>query len=325
MNPTQETRKDTPVISIVITCYKDEGNIAEMHRRLTAVLSVAEPNYEIIFVNDGSPDNSEMILRNIATQDKKVTVILQARNFGAQNAFTAGMEQSLGQAVVIMDGDLQDPPELIHEFIKKWGEGYDVVYGVHKKREASMGKIKPLLYHIFYVILNKISYLNIPEDAGEFSLMDRRVVDIINQMPEKDRLLRGLRAWVGFKQIGIAYVRPERFWGKSNQNWFSISKWARKAIFSFSFAPIELVSRMAILSCCLTIIGATYYIIFYFIKGAPAGFMTLLMIELALGSIILLSLAIVGEYLARIFEEVKSRPKYVIRKILNNHKGNEHC
>ena len=314
-------QQNTPLLSVVVTCYRDEGNIAEMHRRLTRVLTDAGFNYEIIFVNDGSPDNSEAVLRDITSQDKKVTVILQARNFGAQNAFTAGMEQSLGQIVVIMDGDLQDPPELIPEFIKKWQEGYEVVYGIRRKREKSMGELKSWIYHMFYVVFNKISYMKVPEDAGEFSLMDRRVVDTINAMPERDRLLRGLRAWVGFKQIGVKYERPERFWGKSTNSLVASTKWARKAIFSFSYAPMEFVSRIAFLTMLLAFVVIVVYLGFYFTKGAPEGFTTLLVVVLFFGAIQLLSLAIIGEYLARVFEETKQRPRYVTKEILNNHRN----
>ena len=314
-------QQNTPLLSVVVTCYRDEGNIAEMHRRLTRVLTDAGFNYEIIFVNDGSPDNSEAVLRDIASRDKKVTVILQARNFGAQNAFTAGMEQSLGQMVVIMDGDLQDPPELIPEFIKKWQEGYEVVYGIRRKREKSMGELKSWIYHMFYVVFNKISYMKVPEDAGEFSLMDRRVVDTINAMPERDRLLRGLRAWVGFKQIGVKYERPERFWGKSTNSLVASTKWARKAIFSFSYAPMEFVSRIAFLTMLLAFVVIVVYLGFYFTKGAPEGFTTLLVVVLFFGAIQLLSLAIIGEYLARVFEETKQRPRYVTKEILNNHRN----
>lgn len=315
--------KNKKLISTVITCYRDEGNIQEMHRRLTKVLSEFDFDYEIIFVNDASPDNSENVLRSIAAKDKNVTIILQSRNFGAQNAFTAGMEQSLGDAVVIMDGDLQDPPELIPEFIKKWEDGYDVVYGIRRKRERSMGELKSWIYHMFYVVFNKISYMKVPEDAGEFSLMDRRVVDIINEMPERDRLLRGLRAWVGFKQAGVTYVRPERFSGTSTNSLIASTKWARKAFFSFSYAPMELVSRLAFVVLLLTFTAMAIYIVSYFVKGAPTGFTTLLMAVLSLGAIQLLALAVIGEYLARVFEETKQRPKYITREIINNHKDGD--
>ncbi len=315
--------KYTPLISVVITCYRDGGNIAEMHRRLTAVFSRANVEYEIIFVNDFSPDETGDVLRKIATEDKRVTAMMQSRNFGSQSAFTAGMEQAIGQAVVVMDGDLQDPPELIPEFIAKWKEGYDVVYGVRRKREASMSKLKEQTYHLFYIIFDQLSYVRIPRDAGEFSLMDRRVVDIINEMPERDRFIRCLRAWVGFKQIGIPYIRPERFSGKSTNSLIANTKWARKAIFSFSYAPLELISRIAFFTMISSVAAIIYYLIRYFNEGAPQGFQTLLTVILFLGSVQLLALAIIGEYLARVFEETKRRPRYITQEILNNHRTNK--
>ena len=313
-------QQNTFLISVVVICYKDEGNIPEMHRRLTKVLTEAGFNYEIIFVNDGSPDNSEAILREITAKDKRTTVILQARNFGIQNAFTAGMEQALGNAVILMDGDLQDPPELIPAFVKKWQEGYEVVYGIRHKREKSMGEFKSWAYHMFYVIFNKISYMKVPEDAGEFSLMDRKIVDLINKMPERDRFIRGLRAWVGFKQIGVPFVRPERFSGTSTNSLIANTKWARRAFFSFSYTPIELVSGIAFLSVLLALTAIAVYILFYFTKGSTSGFTTLLVAILFFGAIQLLSLAVIGEYLARVFEETKQRPRYITREILNNHR-----
>lgn len=313
-------KSNKKLISVVITCYRDEGNIPEMHQRLIKVLSGLDLNYEIIFVNDASPDNSEVILRDIAAKDAKTTVILQARNFGAQNAFTAGMEQALGNAVVIMDGDLQDPPELVSDFIKKWQEGYDVVYGIRRKREKSMGEFKSWLYHMFYVAFNKISYIKVPEDAGEFSLMDRKVVDWINKMPERDRLIRGLRAWVGFKQIGIPYVRPERFSGVSTNSLIASTKWARKAFFSFSYAPVEFISRITFFAGLITAGAIIFYFVSFLAKGAPAGFTTLILMVLVLGTIQLLAISILGEYVGRIFEETKQRPRYITREILNNHR-----
>src|SRR3989344_5739394 len=205
-------------ISVIPIAFGDEGNIEELYKRLTKVLKKITPRYEIIYVNDASPDNSEHILKKLAKKDKRLTVIVHSRNFGAQNAFSTGMKYARGDAVVIMDGDLQDPPELIEKFVKKWLEGYDVVYGSRKKREKSMGKYLEWAYHYFYVIFNKLSYISVPLDAGDFSLMDRKVINHINDLPEKDRFLRGLRAWVGFKQIGIDYIRPERFSGKSTHS-----------------------------------------------------------------------------------------------------------
>lgn len=305
-------------ISIVPIAYRDEGNIEELYRRLTLVLKKITPNYEIVYVNDASPDRSEDVLERLAQKDEHLTVLLHSRNFGAQNAFSTGMRYAAGDAVVIMDGDLQDPPELIEKFVKKWLEGYDVVYGSRKKREKSMGKLWEQTYHLFYVIFSKLSYIRVPLDAGDFSLMDRRVVDAVNALPEKDRFIRGLRAWVGFKQIGVDYIRPERFSGTgvSTNSFLKGLKWARKAIFSFSYAPLEWVFYLAILSVIASVFAIILYIIFSFvIPNVPKGFSTLLLAVLFLGSIQLVVLAIVSEYVRRIFEEVKARPISITQKI----------
>lgn len=308
-------------LSVVAIAYKDEGNIKALYGRLTKVLKTITPNYEIIYVNDASPDNSQEILKKLAVRDKRLSIILHSRNFGAQNAFTTGMKHAKGDAVVIMDGDLQDPPELIEEFVKKWIEGNEVVYGARRKRERSMGAFWELAYHWFYVLFNKISYIQVPLDAGDFSLMDRKVVNHINALPEKDRFIRGLRAWVGFKQIGVSYIRPERFSGVSTNNFFKNLKWVRKAIFSFSYAPLEWVFNIAIISVIVSLISVIFYIFLYFYKpDAPKGFLTLLVAFLFLGSVQLVILSIICEYLRRIFEEVKSRPVTIVEEVINSHK-----
>lgn len=307
-------------ISVVAIAYKDESNIRELYRRTKKTLEKITHNYEIIYVNDGSPDNSESILRELSSKDKKLTVVLHSRNFGAQNAFTTGMKQATGDAITIMDGDLQDPPELIEEFVKKWLEGYKVVYGVRRKREKSMGKFYESLYHWFYLLFNKLSYMKVPIDAGDFSLMDKEVVNYINQLPEKDRFIRGLRAWVGFSQIGVNYVRPERFSGKSTNSFLKNIKWVKKAIFSFSFEPLEWVFNIAVISFLVSIVTIVFYIALSVYKpDAPKGFLTLLVSILFLGSIQLIVLSIICEYLRRIFEEVKARPTSIVREIINDH------
>ena len=205
-------------LSAVIACYKDEQAIPIMHKRLTEVFTKIGCKYEIIFVNDGSPDNSEKVLEEICSKDENTTAIFHSRNFNSQNAFTSGMKQSTGDAVILLDGDLQDPPELIESFYKKWNEGYEVVYGSRVEREASF--LMNFAYKTFYRLFNKFSYLDIPLDAGDFSLMDRKVVDAINNTSETDRFIRGLRAWVGFKQIGVPYKRSERLFGLCTNNFF---------------------------------------------------------------------------------------------------------
>jgi dolichol-phosphate mannosyltransferase len=307
------------MISAVIACYKDENAIPLMHERLTKTFKKIGCDYEIIFVNDGSPDNSEKVLEKICSDDKKTTAIFHSRNFNSQNAFTSGMNQAIGDAVVLLDGDLQDPPELIEDFVKKWTDGFDVVYGKRIKREAS--NFMNFSYKLFYRIFNKLSYIDIPFDAGDFSLMDKKVVEAINMAEERDRFIRGLRAWVGFKQIGIPYNRPERKFGKTTNSFLKNIKWAKKGIFSFSYVPLELISYLSYFIVLLTAIALMFYIIFYYINpAATKGITTLIVLVLFIGGIQLLSVSILSEYIGKILEETKKRPQYIIKKILNNHK-----
>lgn len=308
-------------ISAVVVCYRDTGSIRALYARLSNVLMEITPDYEIIYVNDASPDDSEGILRELAAKDDRLTIINQARNFGAQAAFTAGMVQALGDAVIVMDGDLQDPPEIIAEFVKKWRAGYDVVYGVRRRREKSLGRLNTWLYHQFYRLFNRLSYVKMPLDAGEFSLMDRKVVGWLNTLPERDRLIRGLRSWVGFRQAGVEYVRPERFSGTSTNSFFKNLRWARKAIFSFSYAPLEWVSMLASIVTILSLCAMLFYIATFFLfPDVPQGFTTIFVLVLFLGSVQLLSISVVAEYVGRIFEETKQRPRYVTREIINDHR-----
>ncbi|MFA4871773.1 MAG: glycosyltransferase [Patescibacteria group bacterium] len=312
---------ENKMISAVITCYRDGQAIPIMHSRLTEIFKKIGCNYEIIFVNDGSPDNSEEVLEAICAKDPKTTAIFHSRNFSSQNAFTSGMIQSIGDAVVLLDGDLQDPPELVEELAKKWAEGFDVVYGIRVQREANM--FLQIAYKLFYRVFQKMSYIKVPVDAGDFSLMDRKVVDALNSMPEKDRFMRGLRAWVGFKQTGVPYKRPERMFGRTTNNLIGNFRWARKGIFSFSYMPLELISYLALIVVALSIVGMLIYLVLYFILPdyrSLRGIPTLIIIILFLGGIQLLCLSIIGEYLGKIFEEVKNRPKFIIKKILNNHR-----
>lgn len=319
-----QTKTTSPKkISVVVVCYFDELNIRALYHRLTNVLQQAAQNYEIIYVNDASPDNAEAVLRELAAQDPRLTVINHARNFGGQIAFTSGMAQATGDAVILMDGDLQDPPELIPEFIQKWQEGYSVVYGIRRQREASMGAFKQWLYHMFYVTFSKLAYVRVPLDAGEFSLMDRVVVDHVNAMPERDRFIRGLRAWVGFRSTGIPYVRPERYDGRqsvSTRGLFSAFRWARKAIFSFSYKPLEWIMYLALAATGLALLGALFYTISFFTTDAPRGFSTIIIVVLFFSAVQLLAVSFIGEYIGRIFEEVKHRPQYIVREIINDHR-----
>jgi polyisoprenyl-phosphate glycosyltransferase len=306
-------------ISVVVACYRDAGNVREMHTRLTAVLPQVTQSYEIIFVNDNSPDNAEEILLEIAREDAHVTVISHSRNFGSQMAFTSGMRQSLGDAVILMDGDLQDPPETISLLVAEWIKGYDVVYGVRAQRRES-----PLMEgarRLFYRLYRRLSYIDVPVDAGDFSVMSRRVVEAVLAMPERDRFLRGLRSWVGFRQTGVPYIRAARFAGESTNSLLENVRWAKRGIFSFSYRPLELISLMALMITFLTGAAiAVYFVLYFVIPNAPRGYLTLLVAILSLGAVQLFSLSIMAEYLGRIFEEVKQRPQFIVRSIVNDHR-----
>src|SRR3972149_12016783 len=246
-------------ISAIIACYKDSKAIPIMHERLTKTFKEIGTDYEIIFVNDGSPDNTEEVLKKIVNKDYHVIGVNHSRNFSSQMAFTSGMDISTGDAIVFLDGDLQDPPEIIKKFYKKWVEGYDVIYGVRIKREAPL--VMEIAYKSFYRIFHKMSYIRIPLDAGDFSLIDRKVVDVLMQFPERDRFLRGLRAWVGFKQTGVSYIRPERMFGKTTNSFIKNFQWATKGIFSFSYVPIEIITLISFLVFIVALVGIILQII----------------------------------------------------------------
>ncbi len=305
-----------PVITAIIACYKDAQAIPYMYDRLVKTFNEMKVRYEIIFVNDNSPDNTEEVLQPICDKDPNVIAITHSRNFGSQSAFLSGMEISTGDAVVLMDGDLQDPPEIIPQFFEKWQQGFDVVYGVRVQRE--MPPHVHFFYRTFYRIFRKTSYINIPVDAGDFSMIDRKVVRELVSLPETEQFLRGLRAWVGFKQTGVNYVRPERMFGVSTNNWTKNIWWAKKAIFSFSFAPLELMSYAGFILTGLSVLGILYQIIarlFNFDPNTPYGISTVIVLIMFFGGINLLGVSFLGEYVAKIFEETKKRPKFIRTKV----------
>lgn len=310
-------KKDRKKISAIIACYGDGQAIPIVHKRLTKTFKEIGVDYEIIFVNDGSPDNTEKMLEKLAKKDKHVIGINHSRNFSSQMAFTSGMDIATGDAVVLLDGDLQDPPEIIEKFYDKWTKGYDIVYGVRIKREGPIYMV--ILYKLFYRVFHKMSYIKIPLDAGDFSLIDRKVVNVLKQFPERDRFLRGLRAWVGFKQIGIPYTRPERMFGKTTNSLLKNLNWATKGIFSFSYVPLQF---MALLSSILFVIASLSIILLIILRilspNVPHGTATILVVILFFGAIQLLGISILGEYMGKIFEEVKGRPKYVVKSIFND-------
>ena len=304
-------------LSAIIACYRDEPAVPVMHERLTAVFEKLGVDYEIIFVNDCSPDNAREILRELASRDPHVIVINHTRNFGSQNAFSSGMNIATGDAVVLLDGDLQDPPEVIEDFVRKWHEGYDVVYGVRVKRDATL--FLQVAYKIFYRVFRAASYVPIPLDAGDFSLIDQRVVKVLNALPENNRFLRGLRTWVGFRQAGVPYRRPERMFGRTTNSLLNNLAWAKKAIFSFSYLPLNAITWLAAITVALSLVGAATQLGLRLVYPtmAPQGFTTLILVILFLGGVQMLCLSIIGAYLEHIYDEVKRRPPYVVESYFN--------
>ena len=305
-------------ISAIIACYKDEPAIPIMYRRLTDTFKKLDVDYEIIFVNDGSPDNSADRILEISATDPHVLGITHSRNFGSQMAFRSGMEMSVMQASVLLDGDLQDPPELIEQFYHRWIDGYDVVYGRRIKRD--MPFVWSVLYKAFYRIFAMLSYVEIPHDAGDFSLIDRRVVSWLLRCPERDLFLRGLRAYIGFRQTGVDYVRPKRAFGESTNNLLKNLEWAKRGIFSFSNAPLKLLSAGGTVLLCLSIVlGLIVTVLRIWIPDiAPRGATTLLLASLFFGAVNLFAIGLVGEYIAKIMEEVKARPRLIRAGLIRN-------
>ena len=304
-------------ISAIIACYRDEPAVPFMYERLKVVFSKIGVDYEIIFVNDASPDNAKAVLTQLASTDPNLVVINHTRNFGSQNAFTSGMRIATGDAVVLLDGDLQDPPELIEQFHAKWVEGYDVVYGIRTRREATV--FLQLAYKAFYRVFRAASYIPMPLDAGDFSLIDRKVVVELDKLPENNRFMRGLRTWVGYKQIGVPYVRPERMFGRTTNSLFKNLDWARKGILSFSYAPLDLIVWLASFTVIAAVVGSIAQVVYKLRhpEMVPSGFSTVIVLILFLGGVQLLCLAIIGSYLAHIYDEVKRRPAFIVESIIN--------
>jgi polyisoprenyl-phosphate glycosyltransferase len=305
-------------ISAIVTIYKDEQAIPIMYERLTEVFIKLRVEYQIIFVNDNSPDNSEAVIREISSRDRRVLGINHSRNFGSQAAFKSGMEFSTKNSCVLLDGDLQDPPELIEAFVAKWREGYDVVYGRRVKRQAPF--YMQIAYKAFYRVFDLLSYVVIPHDAGDFALMDRKIVQALLQFPERDLFIRGIRAFAGFRQIGVDYTRPERMFGKSTNNFLKNVSWAKKGILSFSNTPLNILSLISLFLFLLSFgVGILQIILkLMYPELSPKGITTTLLVIMFFGSCNLLAIGLIGEYVAKIFEEVKRRPLFVRRSLIKD-------
>lgn len=318
-NPDERKRS----VSAIIACYKDAQAIPIMYSRLTDTFMKLGIDYEIIFVNDCSPDNSAEVIRLISESDKRVIGISHSRNFGSQMAFRSGMELSTKEGVVLLDGDLQDPPELIEAFHVKWHQGFDVVYGHRVDREMSW--CWGVMYKLFYRVFALFSYINIPLNAGDFSLMDRRVVGWLLNCPERDLFMRGLRAYVGFKQTGVDYVRPERMFGQSTNSLIKNIDWAKKGIFSFSNTPLTILTTVGVISLGLSTLTAIISALLrlFVPEIAPRGITTLLITILMFGSLNLFAIGLIGEYIAKIMAEVKGRPRLIRSALIRNGKTTE--
>ena len=306
-------------ISIVIPMYFEELVVEECYNRVTEVLkNLKDYEYEIIFVNDGSKDKTLEILEKIAENDKKVKVISFSRNFGHQAAVTAGLKETTGDAVVIIDADMQDPPELIPEMLKLWEDGNEVIYGQRKKRKSESA-FKLITAKMFYKTLKLLSDVDIPQDTGDFRFVDRKVVDKMNKLPEHNKFLRGLWSWLGYKQYAFEYEREERFAGKTKYPLKKMFKLASDGIISFSSKPIKLVGLLGIVSLVISFIIMLYALISYAfnLNNLSAGWTSLMCAITFFAGVQLLSLWIISEYIGRIYDETKGRPQYIIDRKIN--------
>ena len=309
---------DKKKISAIIACYKDAQAIPFMHQRLVNTFEKLDVDYEIIFVNDCSPDNTLKTIEEISKFDPKVVGISHSRNFGSQAAFMSGMNIATGDACVLLDGDLQDPPELIEDFVANWGKGFDIVYGQRVGREAPL--LMRLSYKAFYRVLARVSTFVVPLDAGDFSLMSRRVVDQMLKMPERELFLRAARAYVGHKQIGISYVRPERMFGTSTNNLKRNLGWALRGVVAVGRAPLTLVTALGTVLFGLSLTAIITQIVIRIVDPSlsPPGIASVVTISTFFGSINLLAISIIGAYVGRILDESKGRPRFIAEKITTN-------
>lgn len=306
------------LISVIVPMYHEEEVAAECYKRLKKVMNDNKINHELIFVDDGSRDKTFNILRQIAEEDKKVRIISFSRNFGHQIAVTAGVNKARGNAMVVIDADLQDPPELIPNMIKLWKQGYEVVYAKRKKRRGE-SFFKLTTAKLFYRVLDKMTDINIPLDTGDFRLIDRKVADVFNSMSENNRFVRGMISWIGFKQIPIEYEREERFAGETKYPLRKMLKFASDGIISFSAKPLRLMGIVGMFCVIISLAIFLYAIAvkLFESKEVITGWTSIITVVTFFGGVQLLSISVLGEYIGRIYDESKKRPLYVIDKELN--------
>ncbi len=301
-------------LSVVVPLYNEELNIDYLFERLRSVLSRLNMTYEIVCVNDGSRDKTLERLIEYHHHNPKIKVVNLSRNYGKEIALSAGLDYAKGAAVVPIDADLQDPPELIEELVAKWREGYDVVYATRRSRDGESW-LKRFTAKAFYQVIDSISHVPIPRDTGDFRLLDRRVVDAIKQLPERTRFMKGLFAWVGFKQTSVLFDRPSRHKGETKWNYWRLWNFALDGIMSFSFVPLKVWSYIGLLVAIPTFFYASFLVIRTLIYGVDvAGYASIMVAVLFLGGVQLISLGVIGEYIGRVYEEVKGRPLYLVRE-----------
>jgi polyisoprenyl-phosphate glycosyltransferase len=306
-----------PIISVVIPCYNEQEVLLHCHSRLVQVLEAAgESEYELVYVNDGSTDRTEEILRYLNLTFPQTRVVMLSRNFGHQAAVTAGLTAAVGECVVIIDADLQDPPEVIAQMMDKWREGFEIVYGVRETREGE-SSFKLRSAQLFYRLINRLSDVEIPLDSGDFRLLDRRAVNAILAMPERHRLLRGMSSWIGFRQFGLKYARAARFAGTTKYPLRKMINLALDGIFSFSIVPLRFVTLLGVVTSAMAAAGILYSLVVrIFTPHWVAGWATLILAVLFTGGVEMFCFGILGEYIGRIYTEIKQRPLFVVREML---------
>jgi dolichol-phosphate mannosyltransferase len=310
------TAPNRPDLSVVIPVFNEQDNLPELYRRLTAVLGQIGSAYEIIFVDDGSRDGSLALLRGFAGADPRVLAVELARNFGHQVAISAGLDHARGAGVIVMDADLQDPPEVLPQFIDTWRAGHDVVYAIREQRKE--GWLKRSAYALFYRLLQRVANIEIPLDAGDFCIMDRRVVDLLVGMPERNRFVRGIRSWVGLDQVGLAYERHARHAGRPKFTFTRLVYLALDGLVSFSYVPLRVITMLGLSVSIMSLVLAIFYAIKKLTVGLnPPGFATIVVAIFFLAGMQLITIGVIGEYVGRIFEEVKRRPLYVVRQVVS--------
>jgi dolichol-phosphate mannosyltransferase len=305
-----------PKYSLIIPIYNEEETIPELYRRVSDVMDSLDDTVELILINDGSRDRSLKLMRELQERDARVCYISFARNFGHQAAVTAGLNFARGQVIVVLDADLQDPPELIPKMIESWQAGYHVVYAQRTKRKKESW-FKRLTAYVFYRLLRRLADVDIPADTGDFCLMDRQVVDVLNSMPERNRYIRGLRAWIGFRQTAVKFERDPRFAGEVKYTFKKSLALAVNSLVSFSKIPLRISTYLGLFSALIALLMAL--LVLYWRLQQPdspvTGLATILIAVFFLGSVQLISIGILGEYVGRIYEEVKGRPAYTIAEI----------